>query len=140
MEKELGREYPQEKRISYLSDNCDEIVDFTYMKPFEPEVVVEKKEKLAEISILLSEIEQEKKGILEGFRAQEKPLKDQKSVILAEIKNKAELVKEKVYKFVDQESRQVGFYNSDGLLVSQRPAFAGELQTTIFQVQKAATT
>ena len=41
-------------------------------------------------------------------------------------------VTEDCFKFFDEESKMIGFYNKQGDLVSSRPAFPDELQKTIF--------
>jgi hypothetical protein len=133
MQKVLGMEYASvEARVAFLRDNCDSVEEKGYMKPFNSDEMAVKKEELANVSIQLAEIEVEKKLAMDALKAQEKPLKEVKNVILQEIKNKATYVKEDLFKFIDLEAREVGFYNAQGQLVEQRPAFGNELQGTIF--------
>lgn len=135
MEKTLGKEYANaSQRRSYLSDNADSIVEKGYMKSFAPAKVVELKEKLAEVSIEIGEIEEAKKASAAQYNAQLKPLLEDKSTILRGIKERAEYVKEECFKFIDQDDKMVGFYNSDGDLIESRPANPDELQRTIFQL------
>lgn len=139
MQKELGKEYlDDEAREAYLRDNCDAVEEKGYMKPFAPEQMSQKKEDLAEVSIKIAEIEDEKKASNDAFKHRQKPLNDQKNVLLMEIKNKAEYVKEEVFKFVDPDTRMVGFYNAQGDLIDSRPAYGDELQGTVFQLQRSA--
>lgn len=42
------------------------------------------------------------------------------------------VVEEDCYKFFDEETKMIGFYNKECDLVSSRPAFPDELQKTIF--------
>lgn len=135
MEKSLGKEYlnPRERR-AFLEDNCDGVVEKGYMKSFSHDKITELKERLAETSIEIGEIEAEKKTMTAQYNAELKPLKEEKSSILRGIKERAEFVKEECFKFVDQEERMVGFYNSDGDLIESRPANPDELQATIFQL------
>ena len=49
------------------------------------------------------------------------------------LKKKAEFVTERCFKFIDQEAREVGYYNENGDLIESRPAYSEELQTTLFQ-------
>ncbi|MFS0489935.1 hypothetical protein [Leadbetterella byssophila] len=134
MEKFLGHEYNQEERLAYLQDNCDSTEEKGYMKPFTQEQISQKKEELANVSIRLEELEQKMKALMDELRAEMKPLKAEKRVILEEIKNKATYVNERVFKFIDFDNRQVGFYNAEGMLIDQRPAFGDELQGNIFNV------
>jgi hypothetical protein len=137
MQRHLGKEYENlAYRRKFLEDNADGVVEKGYMKPFATEKVVELKEKLAETSIEIGEIEAEKKAATTRYNAQLKPLRDEKATILRGIKERAEYVKENCYKFVDQEDRMVGFYNAEGDLIESRPAAPDELQGTIFQIKR----
>lgn len=63
-----------------------------------------------------------------------KPLIQAKKQALEDLKKKAELVEEDCYKFIDEETREVGYYNDNGNLIESRPAYSEEIQKTIFQV------
>ena len=137
MEKFLGLEYADlDARKSFLKDNCDVVEEVGYMKPFSPEEVTEMKNELAEISIEINDIEEEKKSNAELFKIKLKPLLDNKAELLTGIKNQSEYTKEICYTFIDQDQKMVGSYNSDGMLISQRPAMPKELQGTIHQMMR----
>jgi hypothetical protein len=78
----------------------------------------------------------ERKEAAKEFKTQLGPLFTQRNDLLKSIKEKAVFVKEECFKFVNTEDNTVGFYNSDGFLIEQRPAFADELQGTIFQISR----
>jgi hypothetical protein len=139
MEKQLGKEYPVTQRVQFLKDNCDKVEKKTYMRRFTPDELRQKKDQLAEASITLSEIDDEKKEILQDIKTRQEPLKSEKKILLSNIKHKAEEVKEECYKFIDQENSEVGFYNSEGDLIEQRPAYPDERQGTIFQISRTGT-
>jgi outer membrane biosynthesis protein TonB len=139
MDKQLGKEYPQDARIQFLKDNADKVEKKTYMRRFTPDELRQKKDQLAETSIALSEIDDEKKTVLQEIKQREEPLKSEKKILLSNIKHKAEEVKEECYKFIDQENNEVGFYNSEGDLIEQRPAYPDERQGTIFQISRTGT-
>lgn len=132
MEKTIGKEYPPEQRIQFLKDNCDKVEKKTYMRQFTREEILQKKEELSEVSISISDIEDEKKETLKEIKERLDPLAEQKKTLLTNIKQKAEEVKDECFKFIDQEERMVGYYNNEGDLIEQRPAFADELLWTIF--------
>jgi hypothetical protein len=49
-------------------------------------------------------------------------------------------VNEVCYRFTDQETKETGYYNKEGILVECRPATADELQPNIFSmVRKTGT-
>ena len=137
MDKQLGKEYPPEQRIRFLQDNADKIEEKTYMRRFTPDELRQKKDQLADTSITLSEIEDEKKLLLQDIKQREAPLKSEKKVLLSNIKHKAEEVKEECYKFIEND--EVGYYNAEGDLIEQRPAYPDERQGTIFQISRSGT-
>ena len=140
MQRELGKDIiDSKKRTAFLIDNCDKVEEKGYMKRFTPEQLLQMKEELSENAIRINDIEEEKKAIMDEFKERLKPLSERKSQLLKGLKNKAELVTENCYKFVDFDSREVGYYNQDGDLIESRPAYTDELQTNIFQMQRTGT-
>jgi len=137
MDKQLGKEYPPEQRIQFLKDNCDKVERKTYMRRFTTDELRQKKDQLAETSISLSEIDDEKKLILQDIKQRQDPLKAEKKILLSNIKHKAEEVKEECYKFIEND--EVGYYNSEGDIIEQRPAYPDEKQGTIFQISRTGT-
>ena len=122
-----------------LADNCDAIDKIGYTRRFEPEELDQRKNELAETSISISEIEEEKKAADSGFKLRRKPLDDRKAQLLSDLKNKSEYVTEDCYKFIDHDARMVGFYNSEGELVSSRSIYPEEMQKTIFSAMRTGT-
>lgn len=138
MQKELGKDIDNPlARVQFLKDNCDEIQELDYMRQFKPDELVEMKDSLSTVAIQIDDLEGEKKDLTAEINAKIKTQSLQKKKLLKGLKQKAELVNEPCFKFIDDENRMVGFYNSDGDLVQSRPAMGNELQKTIFQVQKA---
>jgi len=137
MEKTIGKEYKNARdREAFLKDNCDKVEEKGYMKPYTPEELQGHKENLANVSIEIAEVEAEKKAQDAYYKGQLKPLIEQRTQMVSNIKSKSEYVKEICYKFVDQEAKETGFYNADGDLVESRPATADELQPTIFSMAR----
>lgn len=140
MQRELGIDIEQgAKRIEFLDTNCDAVEEKGYMKPFTPEQITEMKDMLASNAIEINDIEEEKKIVMDEFKKRLEPYKEEQKELLVNIKNKAKFVNEKCYKFVDPETRMVGFYNGEGILIESRPAYANELQGTIFQMKRTGT-
>lgn len=134
MERQLGQDLIPSMRESFLKDNCDACEQKGYMRQYTPEELQGHKEKLANLSIEISEIEAEKKISDAAYKGRLKPLKESRAQMVSNIKSKAEYVNEICYRFTDQETKETGYYNKEGLLVESRPATADELQTTLFQV------
>lgn len=134
MEKELGQEYRNlAQREAFLKDNCDACEQKGYMKPYTPEELQGHKENLANVSIEIAEIEAEIKQVQAAYKGRLKPLKESRSNMVSNIKSKAEYVNEICYRFTDQETKETGYYNKEGILVECRPATADELQPTLFK-------
>lgn len=127
----MFQEYPENVRQQMLEDNCDKIEEVGYMKPFTPDQLLDMKDRLSNVSIEINDIECEKKAQNEIFKSQIKPLAEERGQLLGNIRNKSEHVKEKCYKFVDQEAGEVGFYTKDGVLVESRAIRQDERQMTI---------
>lgn len=135
MQKELGKDIESgKKRIAFLMDNCDAVEKKGYMKRYTPEELAKLKENLSETDIQINDIEDEKKEVMADFKARLEPLTKERKTILEGLKKKAEFVEENCYKFIDQEAREVGYYNENGDLIEARPAYSDEMQTTLFQV------
>ena len=141
MERELGQDIKNPiQREAFLKDNCDACEQKGYMKPYTPEELQGHKEKLANVSSEIAEIEAEKKQVEADFKGRLKPLKESRAIMVSNIKSKAEYVNEVCYRFTDQETKETGYYNKDGILVECRPATADELQPNIFSmVRKTGT-
>lgn len=135
MERELGQEYKNlAQREAFLKDNCDACEQKGYMKPYTSEELQGHKEELANVSIEIAEIEAEKKQVEADFKGRLKLLKESRAIMVFNIKSKAEYVNEVCYRFTDQETKETGYYNKEGILVECRPATADELQPNIFSV------
>ena len=135
MERELGKDLEQgKKRVAFLMDNCDAVEEKGYMKPFTPEELARMKESLSETDIEINDIEEEKTAAMKDFKARLEPLTTERKKTLDGLKKKAEFVTERCFKFIDQEAREVGYYNENGDLIESRPAYSEELQTTLFQI------
>lgn len=140
MQRELGKDIQsREARIAFLRDNCDSVEKKNYMKRFTPDQLLLMKERLSETAIDINDIENERKEVMAEFKSRLEPLVQDKKNLLSGLKNKADLVSESCYKFIDIETREVGFYNEDGDLIESRPAYADELQTNIFQIGRTGT-
>lgn len=131
LDRELGKDIAIEKRAQFLEDNCDAVEDVTYSRAFAPEELALKREQLTDSLIKIADIEEEKKAVMDSIKERLKPLQEQKDEAIKALREKSQTVTEKCYKFLDEETKMVGFYNKEGNLVSSRPAFQKELEKTI---------
>lgn len=135
MKKNIAEHLPLRERASFLRDNCDDTERMNYMKPFSEDEIVEMKNRLSSVSIEMDDIEDEKKDVNAHFKAKLDPLKNERKSLLKNIKQKALLVVEDCYKFVDYENKRVEFYNAVGDLVEARPLTPGENQRKMFPLR-----
>ena len=136
MEKFLGQEYSEERRKEFLADNCDNVESLGYTRRFSTEELAQKKEELANASIKINDIQEEKAELMKDFRERLKPVNQHRKQLLEELKTRTEFVEENCYKFIDHENREVGFYNSLGELVYSRPIMPNEMQATVFSINR----
>ena len=136
IEKELGKEYSLEEREQFLSNTCDGTEEVSYSRVFTPEELAKQRELLTDASIKLADIDEQKKEAMAEFKEQAKPYTEQRQKAIDALRTKAETVTEVCYKYFDEDTKMVGFYNKDGNLVNSRPAFPNEMQKTMFQVMR----
>lgn len=132
--KEYGKDLAIEAREEFLRNTCDGTEEVSYSRVFSPEELAKQRELLTDASIRLADIEEEKKQAMADFKEQAKPYAEQRAKAIQNLRTKAETVSEVCYKYFDEETNMVGFYNREGNLVSSRPAFPNEMQKTMFQV------
>jgi hypothetical protein len=139
IEKELGKDYSLEEREEFLSNTCDGTEEVSYSRVFTPEELAKQRELLTDASIKLADIDEKKKAAMDQFKEQAKPFAEQRTKAINALRTKSETVTEKCYKFFDEETKMVGFYNKEGLLINSRPAFQNEMQKTVFADMKEGT-
>lgn len=120
-----------EERKQFLIDNADKVVEIDYHKSFDSDEMAKMKTEFAEKHIRIATLEEKIKDYKDEINQELKPLKEEVSAIRENLKSKGKLVHEKCYQFIDYEERMVCIYNSEGILVSSRPATRDELQKTI---------
>lgn len=131
----LGHEYEDlEEREDFLANNADSVEKMEFVKRFNSDELMKKKDLFALQSARASDIEEEIKISVSRKRQSLKPIKEEISSLLKEIKQKGSMVNEKVYKFVDRDSKMTAFYDKEGNLVSSRPATRDELPKNMYSI------
>jgi len=131
VEQAIAQNIPEEGRLDYIRNNCDGVEVFGYSRSFTYEELISMKDQLSEISITLDEIEQQKKQVTDRFKEMSKEPKATLGALLDKIRTKSEFVKEQCYLYRDDEAHQIAYYNSEGILVHNRPMRPDEMQKTI---------
>ena len=133
MLKVLGQDIKDlEERKIFLIDNADGVEEMDYHKSYESDELERMKTEFANKHIRIAALEDQITDFKEKINMELKPLKEEVKNLREDLKSKGHDVHEKVYRFVDEKERMVGFYNSEGILISSRPARRDELQKTVF--------
>lgn len=139
MQQILFANEPVGEREQYLKDNCDQIVERSYTRSFSQEDVNERRAELEQVSIQITELDDELAQVRADIKGRIKPLLERRAKILDELKARGEWVKGDVYKFVDVEEGKAGFYAPDGILIDERPITPDERQRNIIQAMRFRT-
>ena len=139
MDKVLGQEYNGKDRVSFLRDNCDAVEDLGYTKSLPNDEIEALKDRLVENNIQLRDVRSDKKAANKEFNDEIKQLEESNDEVTGKLKAKSEFVTEPCFKFVDEDAREVGYYNNEGLLVYSRPARPEELNKNIFRMSRTGT-
>lgn len=139
MESRLFEKYKGAELSEMLDSNADEVVEMEYTEFLSEEELAERKNLLAQRSIEESRLMDEKKAFNDEIKARIKPIKEEKDMILTEIKHGSRSLFGKCYKMVDHSKKEVGYYNGRGQLVYSRPAQANESQLTIMSINREGT-
>lgn len=131
----LQRESPEE-RERILSNSCDQIEERYYTRKYTQEEINDTRADLADISLRIADKEEEKRAINEQLKADMKPLVERRTTILGQLKAGGERVKGNVYKMTDPDKNEVGYYNSEGMLIEERPMREDEKQRSVFQIMR----
>lgn len=137
MDRFLVQDIPEQDRWTFLKDNADAVEKIGYTHRFSPEELAQKKEDLAELSIEIDGIEEEKKVVMNSYKERLKPLAEEKKDLLDKIKRGSEFVEdEECVKILYHEEKMAGFYNKLGELVYSRPIMPQEMQRTVFSINR----
>ena len=133
MELQLFQDLSPEERIEMLDAQADEVTEDSYLRPYEQYELNEKREEYVKMSLQMEQIKQEEDDFRAEMKERKEPLTKEMKRVLGNIKQGGEYVRGKLYKIVNQDERTTGYYNEDGLCVSQRKALPSELASpTLF--------
>ena len=139
MELQLFSDLSPEERIEMLDAQADEVTEEQYLRPYEQYELNEKREEYVKMSLQMEQIKQEEDDFRAEMKERKDPLTQEMKRVLGNIKQGGENVRGKLYKIVNQDERTTGYYNEDGLCVSQRKALPSELASpTLFSGIRAS--
>lgn len=134
MKQILFDEIPAGKeREAMLEDNCDKVEQKTFIDRWTPTQAQQQKNEFIDLQSKIAKLTAELAQVQAEYKGEIKPLKEQSAIILGNIQQGGELVTKDCYKFVDEEERMVGYYDSKGILIDSRPATPEELGGNLFR-------
>lgn len=122
---------PIEQRAQIMADSCDKIEERSYLSKYDQEEINLLRAELADVSILLGNLEEEFAAKKEEYKGKVKPVQERIAKILNNLKNGGEYIKGEVYKFIFEDEGRVAWYTPDGYLLEARPITSEERQKTI---------
>jgi len=139
MDQNLAQDVPENRRREYLKDSCEKVEKIGYLKKYTFDQLTMKKSDLAEKSIELNGIDHERKEAMDSFKERQKPLREEISSLLTNIRLRGEEVDQECYLFFDEPTKTAGYYNDSGELIYTRPMRPEEFQKSIFSLEKTGT-
>lgn len=131
---------PVEVRAQLLHDNCDQIEPRSFTRAFNQNEVEERRAELEQVSIQISELEDELAQVRADIKGRIKPLLERRGKILDELKSRGEWVTADTYKFVDVDEGRTAYYSADGYKIEERAMTPEERQRNIIQAARFLST
>lgn len=129
--KNLFQTHDEEERKQLLADNCVRTEHIEVRREFDDEEMKEMENKHTELSIKVHDEDVKKKVFIDEYKAITKPLKEEKSILIKNLKDGFIAENEEVYCLDNQDEGVMEFYDVHGQCVMQRALFPHEKQTRI---------
>lgn len=121
-----------EEREQILRDNSEGVeLDFAYTRILTEEELSMRREIKVNNDITLAKMQEELKEYIARAKEEMKPFGLQNSSLIAAVRDRVERTTATVYKFKDEETRQMGYYNAAGELVFSRMLTPEERQGSL---------
>ena len=120
---------PSQERIDVLEGICYQVKKESYTKQLSQEEQAEKKSELAEVSILIAELEEKKKDLIAQLKAEMTEPIEQKKKLLKTIKYKSETREGLLFYIDDQENGMMYIFDENAVCVEFRSLRQDEKQT-----------
>ncbi|MCK5614180.1 hypothetical protein KAR91_70600 [Candidatus Pacearchaeota archaeon] len=118
----MFKDLSHKERLDHFQANADGVQEKTYYEELTNEELIRKRAEFSGKSIDISRIKDRKKEATDNFKAELKPIEIEASSLLSEIKTGYREKEGKVFKMVNLDDSEVGFYSEEGNLVESRPA------------------
>lgn len=120
MKQQLYAELNAEERILALEGNNDGITKEKYKRKFSGTERNQRRSRYIDIDKEIAELNAELDELKQGIKERKDPLVKEKNKIFEELTQGGVTVEGRLFKVVDEDAKEVGFYDENGQLVSQR--------------------
>lgn len=120
MKQQLYAELNAEERILALEGNNDGITKEKYKRKFSGTERNQRRSRYIDIDKEIADLNAELDEVKQSIKERKDPLVKEKNKIFEELMQGGVTVEGRLFKVVDEEAKEVGFYDEDGQLVSQR--------------------
>lgn len=128
-----------EDRLKQLQIEADRTLEGQhYQRELTEEEILDRREKFTQNSINLGNLDDELDLIKEGFKLKMKPLKEENTVLLQQLKTKQESKRDNLYEIFDHANSMAVTYNTSGEWVSERRLRPDEKQTSLYAINKTS--
>lgn len=124
------------ERITALTENADTKYNKSVVRNFSEEELTEKKAVLSEVSLVINDLEVEKKEVTAEINIRLKPEKEKLAGLLKDIRNKYYENDETVFDIADHEEGVMETFDYNGNLLASRRLTPKEKQIKTFNIQK----
>lgn len=127
----------RKEKLEMLDSMASKVEETTYYVPLTQDDLDQRREKLTDNFIKLSDLEAEKKEFIDEIKAKAKPYNEENTGLMQEVRMKSKKVDGLLYHIDDQDAGMMHTYTEDGQLHASRRLRPDEKQSTIFSISKA---
>lgn len=120
MKQQIYAELNAEERIIALEGNNDGISKEKYKRKFSGSERNQRRSRYIDIDKEIADLNAELDEMKQRIKERKDPLVKEKNKIFEELMQGGVTVEGRLFKVVDEDAKEVGFYDEDGQLVSQR--------------------
>ena len=138
MAKNIYQDLDPEARKARMEETADKILDYEHMRPYTEDEVAERRKRLADICIKISDLEAELAAEKAHYKALIQPEEIGLESIVSDLRTGGRMVTETCYAFVNLNIGKAGLYDGDGNLLREENITPEMEQQTIFQLLREA--
>lgn len=132
MAKTVFADVPPAQRVQVMLDNCDGHEKTSYLKDLTDEELDIKRETLTGNCIKVFRLEEEKKKVVQIYKDQIDPLKEDTRLLCGQVDTRKEEVNGMLFHFADHEESVMNTYDEQGEFISARRLKPEEKQARLF--------